>query len=358
MKKKLLYVVAAGSGGHILPALTLSKRWLENNPGGKVVFWGSSNLLDQKIILKNEFLSEAIKLKIGKFSLKKNWFLPILCFQIFFIFLRSFFRAIKDRPEKVISTGGLISIPVCIGCKFAFIPVEIYELNVEPGKAVKFLMPFANKIFIVFEKTRSLCQFAGLSFKKKCEFTSYPVRFSRDVFKVGKTEIIENINKRFVQEFSMQRKTIFLLGGSQGSVLLNQALKRFLEKNNEIYSAIQVVHQTGNDSVDSWKIFYKNLNIPAVVFDYDESIQNFYLLSDLVICRAGAGTLFEIEFFRKKCIVVPLVAASTVHQVYNAQQMVVRYPDLFKIISQDDLDSNEFEDMIISCLFGNFKKNC
>ena len=92
--------------------------------------------------------------------------------------------------------------------------------------------------------------------------------------------------------------------------------------------------------------FYKDLKIPAVVFDYDENIQNFYLLSDLIICRAGAGTLFEIEFFRKKCLVIPLVAASTSHQVYNAQAMAEQYPDLFKIMSQDELVPDKFNDAV------------
>lgn len=346
MKKKILYVVAAGSGGHILPALTLARRWLENNPQGRVIFWGSSNLLDQRIILKNDFLSEVITLNIGKFSFGKFWRVPVLCVQVIFIFLRSFFRAIKDRPEKIISTGGLLSIPVCIGCKLAFIPVEIYELNLEPGKAVKFLMPFTSKIFVVFQKTKSLCKIAGLNFENKCELTNYPVRFNQNVFNINKSEIVENINKKFRQEFSIDRKTIFLLGGSQGSQLLNQALKKILEQNSKLYSEIQVIHQTGDNISESWISFYKDLKIPAVVFDYDENIQNFYLLSDLIICRAGAGTLFEIEFFRKKCLVIPLVAASTSHQVYNAQAMAEQYPDLFKIMSQDELVPDKFNDAV------------
>jgi len=352
MNSKTLYVVAAGSGGHILPALTIAKRWLEQNPQGRVIFWGASGALDHKIVAKTDFLSESISLKIGKFSLKRILLLPILIVQVLWAFFKSFLKAIKDRPEKIISTGGLISIPVCLGCKLAFVPVEIYEFNLDPGKAVKVLMPIASKIFIAFKNTIPLCKLVGFNFAKKCELTHYPIRFSQDVFNVSKNEIIDKINEKADKPFSMHRKTIFLLGGSQGSRMLNQALKTFLEHNKNIHDQIQVIHQIGNDISFDWRTFYKDLSEPAVLFSYDENIQNFYLLSDLVICRAGAGTLFELEFFQKRSVVVPLVADSTGHQVKNAQAMVQQYPELFKLVYQNELISNpeKFEKLILTML--------
>ncbi len=353
MNSKKLYVVAAGSGGHILPALTIAKRWLELNPGGEVIFWGASGALDHKIVANTDFLSEIISLKIGKFSLKRILFLPILIIEILWAFLKSFLRAVKDRPEKIISTGGLISIPVCLGSKLSLVSVEIYELNLEPGKAVKVLMPIASKIFVAFKNTVSLCRFACFNFAKKCELTHYPIRFSQNVFEITKQQIIDRINEKTDKPFSLQRKTIFLLGGSQGSKMLNYALKKFLEHNKNIHGQIQVIHQVGNDVSFDWRNFYKEMSEPAVLFSYDENIQNFYLISDLVICRAGAGTLFELEFFQKRSIVVPLVADSTGHQVKNAQAMASEYPELFKLVYQDELISNpeKFEKLILTMLF-------
>ncbi len=353
MSYKTLYVVAAGSGGHILPALTFAKRWLDANPQGKVIFWGASGALDHKIVAKTDFLSEVISLGIGKFSIKRILLLPILIVQVLWAFFKSFFRAVKDRPEKIISTGGLISIPVCLGCKLALVPIEIYELNLDPGKAVKVLMPIASKIFVAFKNTISLCKFAGLNFAKKCELIHYPIRFRQDVFNASKNEIVDQINEKTDKPFSLQRKTIFLLGGSQGSRLLNQALRTFLEHNKNIHDKIQVIHQIGNDISFDWRTFYKEMSEPAVLFSYDENIQNFYLLADLVISRAGAGTLFELEFFRKRSIVVPLVAASTGHQVENAQAMADEHPELFKIVYQDELISNpeKFEQLVLTMLF-------
>jgi len=288
-------------------------------------------------------------LKIGKFSFGRFLLLPILILQVLWAFLKSFLRALKDKPEKVISTGGLVSIPVCLGCWIARVPVEIYELNVDPGKAVKVLMPIADKIFVVFRNTVSRCKFMGVNFAKKCSMFSYPIRFVNSVFQVSKSEIIDKINEKSEIPFSLNRKTIFLLGGSQGSKMLNQALKNFLDNNRNIHDKIQVIHQIGNDISFDWKSFYKTLSEPAVLFSYDENIQNFYLLADLVICRAGAGTLFELEFFKKQGIVVPLVASSTDHQVKNAQAMSEEHPELFKIIHQENLISNPkaFEEIVL-----------
>lgn len=352
MNTKTLYVVAAGSGGHILPVLTIAKRWLDINPQGKIIFWGASGALDNKIVAKTDFLSEIVSLKMGKFKIQTILLLPILIIQVLWAFFKSFFRAIKDRPEKIISTGGLISIPVCLGCKLALVPVEIYELNLDPGKAVKALMPIANKIFVAFKGTISLCSFMGLSFAKKCEITHYPIRFGNDVFNVTKEQIIDKINEKSDKPFSLQRKTIFLLGGSQGSKMLNYALKNFLEHHKNIHDKIQVIHQIGNDISFDWRTFYKEMSEPAVLFSYDENIQNFYLLADLVISRAGAGTLFELEFFQKRSIVVPLVASSTGHQVRNAQAMADQYPELFKVVYQNELAANPemFESLVLKML--------
>jgi UDP-N-acetylglucosamine--N-acetylmuramyl-(pentapeptide) pyrophosphoryl-undecaprenol N-acetylglucosamine transferase len=189
----------------------------------------------------------------------------------------------------------------------------------------------------------------GLNFSKKCLIFKYPVRFDNSVFQISKSEIIDKINAKSEIPFSLNRKTIFLLGGSQGSKLLNQALKSFLENNRNIHDKIQIIHQIGNDISFDWKTFYKELSEPAVLFSYDENIQNFYLLADLVICRAGAGTLFELEFFKTHSIVVPLVASSTDHQVKNAQAMAEEHPELFKIIYQNDLISNPkaFEEIVL-----------
>jgi UDP-N-acetylglucosamine--N-acetylmuramyl-(pentapeptide) pyrophosphoryl-undecaprenol N-acetylglucosamine transferase len=135
------------------------------------------------------------------------------------------------------------------------------------------------------------------------------------------------------QHFSPERKTIFVLGGSQGSLLLNETIKKFVE--HEPHGNYQIIHQTGAFQENSWRQFYMSHTIPAFTFGYDEHVHEYYAFADVILCRAGAGTLFEIAFFKKPCIVIPLVASTTDHQIYNARAMVEQYPELFTVVEQE-----------------------
>lgn len=342
MKNKILYVVAAGSGGHILPALTLAKRWLEQTPEGKIVFWGSNKAIDQKVIANATFLSEVVGINITGFSLKRPWLLPVMFFWLIFAFFKATIHSIKQRPEKIICTGGLIGLPICLAARLTGTPVEIYELNVVPGKAVKALMPIANKIFIVFEQTRKYCHLLGINFEKKCYLTRYPIRFSEQDRVNDKNQIIDTINQEYhpTLPFAPDRKTVFILGGSQGSVSLNKIIKEFLRTNRNLSNKLQIIHQAGGSNQSERLTAQDYFDFPAIVFSYNENIKDFYNLADLIICRAGAGTIFEIEFFQKPCIVIPLVASTTSHQVQNAQAMAQKHPNMFTIIDQKSLELN------------------
>jgi UDP-N-acetylglucosamine--N-acetylmuramyl-(pentapeptide) pyrophosphoryl-undecaprenol N-acetylglucosamine transferase len=348
MKNKILYVAAAGSGGHILPALTLAKRWTEQNPSGRIVFWSSKKALDQKIVANAPFVSEVIGVNLTGFSLKKFWLLPVLFFWLIFAFFKCMYRSIKQRPEKIICTGGLIGLPTCVACRLTGTPVEVYELNVVTGKAVKALLPIANKIYIAFGETKKYCTFFGINFDKKCELTQYPIRFTEhDKILEDKNILITQINNQNFppKPFSEPRKTIFILGGSQGSHSLNNAFKLFLQNNQQIHEQIQIIHQIGSFALEEWQNFYKTSSIPAIAFAYNENLKNFYQLADLIICRAGAGTIFEIEFFNKPCIVIPLVTSTTSHQVQNAYAMAKKHPELFTVVEQNALNfSNKILD--------------
>ena len=346
--QKTLFAVASGSGGHILPALIAAGKWHKQNPGSTVIFCTGTSSLDKKILSSYPFINLVINFKLDKFIPKKVWLYPKVFLQVFLLFMKSLSLVIKHKPKTIISTGGLIAIPLCFAGRILGSRIEIYELNVVPGKAVKALMPLAHVIYTPFLATKKYCRLLGVDFGHRCRMCDYPIRFD-----AGARELHgETSCSIALANFEKTRKTIFLLGGSQGSLMLNNALKNFLlGASKNILQTIQIIHQTGESTrsprevqeaaacSNYWPNFYQKLGIPAITFSYHENVKDFYNQADLIICRAGAGTIFEVAFFEKPCIVIPLVASSTSHQIENACEIAKQYPHLFTVIEQSTVVS-------------------
>ncbi len=327
MGKKYICAVAGKSGGHIIPALTLCQDFLKDNKDFGVIFFTTNSKLDSEILSNYNFINNHIKLDIN--NLSKN---PIKLFGAIFGLILSFFSSLKVlkkiKPEKIISTGGLVSIPVCIAARLLKIPVELYELNAIPGKAAKLLAKFNIKIFTVFSNTCNLLK------NKNCSLVNYPVRFtSSDI--IPKKLALEKLN------FSENKKTVLILGGSQGSVSINNIVKSFFEAqaSSEKY---QVIHQTGKTQVDDLEKFYNKHKITNLIFDFKQNLADYYCASDIIISRAGAGSIFEILYFakntkNKKAIIIPLENTADNHQVENALAIYRQYPEIFVVERQGSI---------------------
>jgi UDP-N-acetylglucosamine--N-acetylmuramyl-(pentapeptide) pyrophosphoryl-undecaprenol N-acetylglucosamine transferase len=340
MNHKTLFVVAAGSGGHILPAIQCTRQWLENNPSGSVVFFTGTSELEGKIFRNYPFITTVVRLSMPQFSRRRWWLIPWVALRSIILVGISIAYNIRYRPEKIISTGGILALPLCIATRCCRRRVEVYNLDVIPGKAIRALLPFAHVIHTIFHQTQKKCCAYKKDFSYKCVPATYPLRFNESHRTIDTTSVIERINTLSAQcsrlHFDSSRKTIFVLGGSQGSLLLNDIIKNFVEHEVQ-HKNFQIIHQTGAFQEHTWEKFYADHGVQALTFSYDERVHEYYALADVILCRAGAGTLFEIAFFKKPCIVIPLVASTTDHQVYNARAMAEQYPELFTVIEQQEL---------------------
>jgi UDP-N-acetylglucosamine--N-acetylmuramyl-(pentapeptide) pyrophosphoryl-undecaprenol N-acetylglucosamine transferase len=320
--------VAGRSGGHLLPALTLAQKHKKEYPDSRILFFSTGTPLDTALVKNRPCIDRYIQLNLENIPRSP---LRMIGFslRVFTSFCSSIWYLLRNKSKKVVSLGGYISIPVCLAARTLRIPVELYELNAVPGKATKFLAPFAKNIAICFEEAKN-----GLP-QKKCTLTEYPIRFSPATKQIDHTDINNKLG------FSSDRKTILILGGSQGSLFINRTVERWLEKNPSLLNKVQIIHQTGAQDKNDWKGSYKQHDIPAIVFDYCEQIEDYYTAADLIICRSGAGTLFEVAHFAKKCVTIPLEAATTDHQVDNAYAIAKRYPTLFTVIRESDFKHNQ-----------------
>jgi UDP-N-acetylglucosamine--N-acetylmuramyl-(pentapeptide) pyrophosphoryl-undecaprenol N-acetylglucosamine transferase len=312
--------VGGKSGGHIVPCLTLAQHYKNNN----IVFFSTDAALDQSLLHNNSAITQHIALPVGSIRTTRLYHYPLMVWRIFKSFYTSLYYLYRYKPSKVISTGGLVGLPVCFAAKLLRIPIELYELNATPGKAAHIIAPLAQTVHVCFKHAAQYFP------KNKCMVSEYPVRF---IHHISKEEACKKL------KLNQTKKTIFIVGGSQGSLFLNKTIKNFVD--NKKTDDIQIIHQTGIHDKTNWEQWYKQKNIPAHAFTYTTTIDDCYAASDLIISRAGAGTLFEIKFFDKKSIIIPLETKQTNHQYDNAQAMAAQYPHLFTLIRQNEIEENK-----------------
>jgi len=316
--------VAGRSGGHLVPALTLARRARTKDAAAQILFFSTSTHLDKQITGAAQDIDWHVPLTLGNVPYKQWYRLPLFSFQL----VRSFFSALKQlrakKPTKVVSTGGYISIPVCCAAKLLHIPIELFELNVVPGRATQFLAPLATTINICFEETRQFLP------EYKCTLTAYPQRYDLTTLNLSRTQAHQQLG------LNPNKQTILVLGGSQGSLFINNVIKKWISENKS-GKPIQIIHQTGALDRTDWITWYKNRNVPAITAPFFDNLHTLYTACDLVVCRAGAGSLFETVFFKKPCITIPLETQTNTHQVNNALSMQQRYPTLVTVVRQQQI---------------------
>ena len=317
MKKNSIWFIGGLSGGHLYPLFSIAKQGhLSNTNNQEYHFYIPQNELIEKILRSQNnitFLTYILKYPKPEKSLK----IIIFFFYSILIFFNIFYKCIFQKPIKIYSTGGYFSIPFAL-CSWIFsIPFDIYHLDVAPGLAGRLIGVCSNvKQCIVYEQAKKY-----LYKKNNIIVVNYPIRYTID----DKKDLVSS--KFFLGK--SEYYVIFILGGSQGSQQINNYIVSVIDiiKKKKIY----IIHQTGKQQKDIMNDLYKKNNIDAFVFDYSDNLLDFYNASDLIISRAGAGTLSEIHFFNKQALIIPLQGVALDHQVKNTQYYE-RKNNLIKVI--------------------------
>jgi UDP-N-acetylglucosamine--N-acetylmuramyl-(pentapeptide) pyrophosphoryl-undecaprenol N-acetylglucosamine transferase len=313
-----LCFVAGRSGGHIVPALTLAREYKLANHA-KTIFIATDIALDKHIVSADATIDQAYYLHLDNFPGKSLIKYPRFLYDVISSCLQSFRILRKHKVEKIICTGGHIALPVCLAATILRIPIQLWELNATPGKAIKLLAPLATSIKCTFpDATRFFPA-------QKVSTAPYPIRFTPSW-----------VAPQLPEGFSSSRKTILIIGGSQGSRFINNLIRQWLASNT-VHTQLQIIHQTGINHIADWQEQYQRLAIPAIVFGYSTQIERYYQIADLIICRSGAGSLFETLFFKKPFITIPLETAVTDHQLHNARAIALGYPQLCTMLTEKEL---------------------
>src|SRR5438309_5009406 len=285
MNTKTICCVAGKSGGHIIPCLTIAQNDNRNNNNDtrtNILFFSANTPLDKKILAENNMIIRHIMLPL---SSRAESYIK-LAWHAFSSFILSFFYLCKHKPEKIITTGGIVAIPTCVAAFILRIPITLYSLDAVPGKAIQALVPLATSIITPFAKSTHYFP------AQKCSIAPYPIKY-QTITNVADQQAAQEqlrLSSSYAKasEDTSSIKTLLILGGSQGSLFLNNYIKQWINDPSFPSHDIQIIHQTGSLDDTDWQQLYASKNITAHVFSYYPDLALMYAAADLIICRAGA----------------------------------------------------------------------
>ena len=326
MNQYICYV-AGKSGGHIIPALTHAQQEKRSNQHLKILFFSTNSALDRSLLEHNKLIDLYQPLELGNVPRKNILAWPWFIVQLIIVFFKTIHCLVRYRPVKVVSMGGYISVPVCYIARLLRIPCEVYELNVVPGEAVKLLSKTAAVTHLCFAETKKYLPKAV-----HCQVSAYPLRYTEHD-KISRQAACDALG------IDARKSIICVLGGSQGSRFINELMQAYILQSSYRNDCV-IIHQTGLADVASVQDFYHQQGVAALVFAYRNDVHLCYAAADVIVARAGAGTLFEILFFQKHAIIIPLETATTDHQKDNALTMQAEHAQFFTVLLQGDIAKN------------------
>lgn len=293
MKKIIL--TGGGTAGHVTPNIALLPKLKEE--GFEIEYIGSYDGMERKLIEDTGIPYHGISSgKLRRYFDLKNLSDP-------FRVIKGYFEAsklIKNlKPDIVFSKGGFVSVPVVLAAKRRHVPAIIHESDFTPGLANKICIPCAKKVCTNFpETTKNLP--AG-----KAVFTGSPIR--QELFNGNRIAGLDFCG------FTSNKPVIMVVGGSLGSVAVNNSVRGVLP---QLLEKFQVVHLCGKGKVDP---AYNNLE-GYVQYEYiKQELSDIMSCASVVISRAGANAICELLALKKPNILIPLSAASSRgDQILNA----------------------------------------
>ena len=209
------------------------------------------------------------------------------------IFLR------KKKIDILFSTGGYMSLPLCLASKILNIRLLLFEPNMVLGRSNKFFVNYCEKIFCYSDNIKNL------PYNSRCKIIVIPALLRKQFYEFKRNnDLSVCIN-------------LLIIGGSQGAIIFDTLIKMSVTKLSKKYK-LKIYHQTDLNNFDILKKTYEDINIDYELFDFNEDILFFMNKSNICITRAGASTLAELVFLNLPHLAIPLPTAKDNHQVENA----------------------------------------
>lgn len=288
-------MAGGGTGGHVMPLLAVADQLRAR--GRSPYFIGTKTGFEARLVPERNFPIEYIE--IGGFvglglarKLKLLYQLPLAI-------LKCLGSIRKNKPVACFSLGGYAAAPPVVASLLSGLPLVVMEPNAMPGVVNRWMGRFAFKALLSFP------QAAGFFPARAVEITGLPVR----------EEFFAIEAKPFTGEL-----TLLITGGSQGSQTLNNAVRELWPLLHELN--VRLIHQCGRKQEEQLRRDFTQTGLKGEVKAFIEDMPSAYRAADLVLCRAGAGTVSELAAAGRPAILVPFPFAADDHQAKNAQAVV------------------------------------
>ncbi|CAB0150992.1 UDP-N-acetylglucosamine--N-acetylmuramyl-(pentapeptide) pyrophosphoryl-undecaprenol N-acetylglucosamine transferase [Pseudidiomarina piscicola] len=296
-----IMIAAAGTGGHVFPALAVAEQLRER---GHTVTWlgTTEQRLEAKVVPQAGFQLEQISMQgLRGHGVLRKLMMPLRMMKAISQ-CRKLYR--QHQTQLLVSFGGYVCGPAGMAAKASGIPILVHEQNAVAGLTNKMLARFAQHIMVGFAAAQQ--QLPG------AEVTGNPLR----------ADWLLTSERQPATAANASPLRLLIVGGSLGAQALNQALPKVIGKLPQ-RGALEIVHQCGKGRVEAVQHDYQAQGIEQVeVVEFIDAMHAAYSHADVVICRAGALTVSELAVVATPAIFVPLPQAVDDHQTANANELV------------------------------------
>jgi UDP-N-acetylglucosamine--N-acetylmuramyl-(pentapeptide) pyrophosphoryl-undecaprenol N-acetylglucosamine transferase len=298
-----ILIMAAGTGGHVFPALSIAQKLQEKNV--RTEWMGTHQGMENRLLEGTGIRIHAVSAK----GLKGKGIARLIAapFMLAQALIQSMRILSKVQPDCVLGMGGFVSGPGGLAAKLTGRKLVIHEQNAVPGFTNKLLAKMADQVFEAFPNT--------FSKNAKIIHTGNPLR----------KEIVAIATRPRSISKSSQRLRILVLGGSQGALAINEVIPAVLaDFPKEIRPSVR--HQTGERTLERTQAAYADKGLDSVddvtIVAFISDMAEAYSWADLVICRSGASTVSEIAAVGLPSIFIPYPHHSDQQQTHNANWLV------------------------------------
>lgn len=307
MSNLKVIISGGGSGGHIFPAVAIANTIKKRVPEAEILFVGANGRMEMEKVPQAGYQIKGLNIAgFQRGSIIKNIGLPLKMLSS----IIGAYNIVRDfKPHVAVGVGGYASGPLLRTASFTGVPTVIQEQNSFAGITNKLLAKSARVICTAYEGMEKVFP------KNKIVLTGNPIRAEIVNSTISRSESIKYFG------LDENKKTIMVTGGSLGARTLNKSIEAMVERIAE--SGVQVLWQTGKVYFEDYKhISNEQPNIK--VLQFIDKMDYAYACADVVISRAGALSIAELQVVGKPTILVPSPNVTEDHQTHNAMALVNR----------------------------------